>query len=118
VDHNGNFAYDVRNVERVQRQSTIEDLLRQIEYRVFRIMKAPSGTLCGLQPIEAIGIHGDLQLCDYVLCHAEDVERLKGAVPFVEGRRRNPKPPNLAARKLRYPSDLTDDEWSPKIVIS
>ena len=60
-------AYSVDNRERVDRQTAIEKLAELARYSVFRILKDDSNEFSQAVAIEEIGIHSDLQLCDYVL---------------------------------------------------
>jgi hypothetical protein len=54
----------------------VEAMLRRLDYRILRIGKSLQGKLGHLQPIQTIGIHGDISMSDYVLCPQEDVDRV------------------------------------------
>ena len=58
-------AYQVSNAFRVERQNKIEQLLRDLDYQLYRIAKTQEDRFKHLLRIEAIGIHSDLSLCDY-----------------------------------------------------
>ena len=60
-------------------------MMRTEGYAMFRILKTPSGSLLGLTELEEIGIHGGLELCDYVFCPRGDVALLSGAVNIMTG---------------------------------
>ena len=64
-------CYTSDNETRIGRQSQIEEMLRLLEYRIFRVMKPDGIKLEGLAPIAEIGIHGDLNMCEYVMAPAE-----------------------------------------------
>jgi FkbM family methyltransferase len=72
-------CYDSSNADRLRGQDRIEQQMREADYRILRIMKSREGQLLRLEPIETIGIHGDLTLCDYVLCPSEAVAPLMAA---------------------------------------
>jgi FkbM family methyltransferase len=53
---------------RLQRQEAMEEILRGLDYGIFRI--ARDG---GLQPLQEIGVHRQLDLCDYLFLPAADL---------------------------------------------
>jgi hypothetical protein len=59
-------CYSVDRTERVARQEAVEALLAGCGYRLQRVLKTSDDRLKTLDPVERIGIHGDLALCDYV----------------------------------------------------
>lgn len=59
-------VYDINNESRLKRQEKIEALVKDINYNIYRIDKE-NGQFKGLNQIDTIGIHGNLQMCDYVL---------------------------------------------------
>ena len=63
--------YSADNRERKDRQDDIERLLRELNYRMFRVMKTKRGELSGLVPLSTIGVHSDLNQCDYVFAPFE-----------------------------------------------
>jgi hypothetical protein len=58
-------CYSADKTGRIARQEQTEALLRDGGYRLERVIKH-SARLGELQPIESIGIHDDLAMCDYV----------------------------------------------------
>ena len=77
-------CYDKSNVERVRRQISIEELMRDVEYNLFRIIKTDSNDWHGVKAIDKIGIHASIEMCDYVFCPYEDAERFSAAVSIVD----------------------------------
>lgn len=73
-------CYDAKSVDRLDRQRSIERLLREVGYSMFCIVKSPAGDLQHLQAIDEIGIHGNLALSDYVFCPHGDVSTLGDTV--------------------------------------
>ncbi|NUJ81644.1 FkbM family methyltransferase [Methylocystis sp. FS] len=73
-------CYTANNVARLDRQRKIEAMMRDEQYVMFRIFKTQSGALHGLTEIQEIGIHGSLELSDYVFCPKDDVHALASAV--------------------------------------
>lgn len=61
-------VYDNENKERLSRQEAIEALLKKANYRIYRITKADNP---GLEAIETIGIHSNMDHCDYLFIPAE-----------------------------------------------
>lgn len=64
-------AYSADNQARLQRQQALVELLRELDYRIHRILKRGDGHYQGLQALNDFGLHGDLNLCDYLLLPAE-----------------------------------------------
>ena len=64
-------CYNTQNVRRIQRQQTIETLLHSINYKIARIIKKDANSIDSYQPLAEIGIHGKIELCDYVLIPEE-----------------------------------------------
>ncbi|MCB2074243.1 MAG: FkbM family methyltransferase [Novosphingobium sp.] len=69
-------AYSADNVARVTRQQTVESILAQHDYAMFRIRCDERERFLELVPIEEIGIQTDLANIDYLMAPAEDVPRL------------------------------------------
>ena len=67
-------CYSSNNSKRISRQESIEALLRRVDYRMLKIDKTSEDTLHQFDPIETIGVHGDLSRCDYVFCPTSDVD--------------------------------------------
>jgi FkbM family methyltransferase len=59
-------VYQDTNVGRLERQNQVTALLTAQGYSLARIHKTASGRLASLHPMNEIGIHGDLALCDYL----------------------------------------------------
>ena len=60
-------VYSEENIERLKRQNEIEALLGNIDYSIFRVHKTKNGDFNGLEEIQTIGIHSNLEWCDYLL---------------------------------------------------
>jgi FkbM family methyltransferase len=73
-------CYNSENTKRIARQKSIEAMLDRLDYRIMRIGKDPAGRLQRLEPIEAIGIHGEVPLSDYVFYPRQDFNELIAAV--------------------------------------
>ncbi len=58
-------VYKKNNKARLDRQIELQEVLKKNEYIIFRIEK---GNKIILKEIDEIGIHGDLEACDYVFC--------------------------------------------------
>lgn len=67
-------AYDADNRARIQRQESIEKLLREVDYAIYRVRKDTEDQFVSVKRIEHFGIHGDLALSDYLLVHRDDEE--------------------------------------------
>jgi FkbM family methyltransferase len=61
-------CYHDQNKERIDRQQIIEKLICELEYDMYRILKTTDGYLESLEKITQIGIHGQIELSDYLLC--------------------------------------------------
>jgi FkbM family methyltransferase len=59
-------AYEATNAARITRQLALEEILKTSGYGLFRVLKTALGDYDGLRWIEQIGIHGDLDQCDYL----------------------------------------------------
>lgn len=66
-------CYDEGRTDRIARQARIEARFAELDYRMLRVLHEGRGGGFELAPIEAIGIHGDLSLSEYVVCSAERV---------------------------------------------
>ena len=60
-------VYSVENQDRLERQHRIEELLTNWNYKIARIKKKDQ---VGLENLETIGIHSNIEDCDYLLYHA------------------------------------------------
>jgi FkbM family methyltransferase len=74
-------AYNAENKTRIDRQNAIQSLLKKHQYNIFRVMKE-NEKLTELKAINEVGIHGDLNACEYVMVPsaktAAFAERCKG----------------------------------------
>lgn len=70
-------VYDLSNTNRLIRQQEIERLLSELEYKILRVLKKGESEVKGFEMITEIGVHGDLNNCDYVLFPKEHIERLE-----------------------------------------
>lgn len=59
-------CYNSDNTQRIDRQDALQSLMKELGYTLTRIKKTSSQRLEGLEPIDRIGIHGSIELCDYV----------------------------------------------------
>jgi len=62
-------VYDVSNKERMERQEALEKIMRSVNYKLFRIHKKNEKEIEELELVEVIGIHSNMEWCDYILCH-------------------------------------------------
>lgn len=63
--------YGDRDGKRYARQSEIENIMSDLNYRIFRIEKSDWEGLSGLEPLIKFGIYSDLSLSDYLLVPQE-----------------------------------------------
>lgn len=63
-------AYRADNRVRIERQQALAALLGELDYRLHRVRKSPAGDYLGLDAVADFGVHGDLQLCDYLILPA------------------------------------------------
>tara|TARA_B100001093_G_scaffold481489_1_gene512275 strand:+ start:980 stop:1813 length:834 start_codon:yes stop_codon:yes gene_type:complete len=63
-------VYKKENSSRFISQKKIEALFKEIDYSIFRINKK-NGEFDGFAQINEIGIHGELNMCDYLVCPTE-----------------------------------------------
>lgn len=59
------------NPERLERQEAIERHLAELDYRLFRIQRTADDLFEAFVPIDTIGMHKDLESCDYVFAPRE-----------------------------------------------
>lgn len=57
--------------ERLERQEAIELHLKKLDYRLFRIRRNSDDRFGGFDPIDEVGMHKDLESCDYVFAPRE-----------------------------------------------
>ena len=72
-------VYEAGNKVRLDRQESIESLFKNLSYRMARVRKSSDGRYDGLEAIDTIGIHRDLDACDYVrIPPSMDVSKVVG----------------------------------------
>jgi len=59
------------NPDRLERQQAIERHLSDLDYRLFRIRRTAEDLFESFVPIDSIGMHKDLESCDYVFAPRE-----------------------------------------------
>lgn len=60
------------NIFRISRQEKIELMFKELDYQIIRIIKKNNGeSIERLEPIETIGVHSNMELCEYVLVPKE-----------------------------------------------
>lgn len=64
-------CYSEENDFRVSRQKRIEEIIDQIDYHIIRVKKRDGNTIETLEELKTIGIHGDEELCDYIISPSE-----------------------------------------------
>ena len=69
-------VYKKENNDRLQRQLTIENILKENTYCILRIMKKEDDQFSHFETLSEIGIHSNMQWCDYVFCPGEIVSNL------------------------------------------
>ena len=68
-------VYNKQNVDRLQRQEKIQELLEKLNYSIFRVIKQDDN-FEGIQEIDDIGIHSDMNKCEYVMVHNSKKDQL------------------------------------------
>lgn len=66
-------CYSAERTDRIARQARIEARLAAADYRILRVLHAGRDGGFLFEPLDTIGIHGELALCEYVMCPAERV---------------------------------------------
>ena len=69
-------VYNNRNVNRLERQVKIQELLTKLNYSIFRVMKMDN-IFEKIEEIEEIGIHADMNMCEYVMVPDSKIDKLK-----------------------------------------
>ena len=69
-------VYNPQNVVRLQRQNELEKFVTECNYKLFLISKSERG-FKGFVPLDTIGINARVEDSEYLLCPAEDVEKVK-----------------------------------------
>lgn len=70
-------VYNEKNIDRLTRQNAIETLMKNLDYSICRVLKTSDGHFKNLEEITTIGIHDNLDLCEYVLVHSSNKEKIK-----------------------------------------
>jgi FkbM family methyltransferase len=68
-------CYDSSNAFRINRQTKIEEIFKELDYDILRVIKKDSRTMDRIQRIDSIGIHGILEWCEYVMMPKEITHR-------------------------------------------
>ena len=74
-------VYSPENTQRLNRQKQLENCLGGMDYYIFRVKKE-NDTFHSLEPLEQIGIHSDLDLCDYVFVPSNKWEKFQTLFDF------------------------------------
>jgi FkbM family methyltransferase len=69
-------CYSALNESRIKRQESIEALLKRLNYSIIRIHKRNGLTIERLELLQSIGIHDNIEWCDYVITPSEMTDRL------------------------------------------
>jgi FkbM family methyltransferase len=64
-------CYTESNTARIKRQAQLEELLTRLHYQIFRVIKKDHHTIQELKLLSSIGIHGSMDLCEYVMAPEE-----------------------------------------------
>lgn len=64
--------YKEDNTFRLSRQNNIESNFKALNYSIYRIERTPQSTFSHLTKIESIGVHADLNQCDYIIIPNEN----------------------------------------------
>ncbi|MGB3344635.1 MAG: FkbM family methyltransferase [Aequorivita sp.] len=66
---------EAENPERLDRQNKLQELLTELEYTMFRIIKEKK-ELLGLQKLQSIEVHSDINNCEYLFAPTTKCENL------------------------------------------
>lgn len=74
--------YSSKNIFRKERQEELEKNFEELDYNYsfFRVEKSDKSAFIGLREIKTIGIHSNLNECDYVVVPNESVEKIQNLV--------------------------------------
>jgi FkbM family methyltransferase len=78
-------CYSPEYADRIARQAGLENLLAELRYDVLRIERDSAQRLTRLRTLDSIGIHDDLDLCDYVMSPREETPRVLDAFAALHG---------------------------------
>lgn len=70
-------VYEKSNSIRLKRQNEIEKILQTMDYVIFRILRNIDDHFLKIEELDGFGIHGNLDLSDYLFLPKEKVEQLK-----------------------------------------
>jgi FkbM family methyltransferase len=59
-------VYNSKNIFRLERQIKIQSIFKELDYTIFRVKK-DNNNLLGIERITDIGIHSDLNNCEYII---------------------------------------------------
>lgn len=69
-------CYTTDNEHRIKRQQSIEAILSGLSYKIFRIVKRNLREFQQFESIESIGIHDNLDMCEYVMVPEELADKI------------------------------------------
>lgn len=69
-------VYNEKNKERLARQQALETFFRQINYTILRIHTNKDNQLTSLEEIATIGIHSNLEWCEYLIVPASNKDAI------------------------------------------
>ncbi|KJD34281.1 hypothetical protein PK35_00175 [Tamlana nanhaiensis] len=72
-------TYNKDNTFRIERQKNVEQLLKTLNYTIFRILKE-NDELIGFKALSKIEIHDNINFCDYVMVPKSKLEAFKRLV--------------------------------------
>ena len=72
--------YSEENIRRKERQEELERIFEELNYWFFRVVKSAENSFIELERIKNIGIHSNLNQCDYVVVPNELVARIQDIV--------------------------------------
>lgn len=70
-------AYTDDNTERLERQNSIETFIRNIDYTILRVHKSENSDFKSLEEITTIGVHSNLDWCEYILIPNSEKAKFK-----------------------------------------
>lgn len=62
------------------RQDKLQQLLRDMDYVIYRVIKTEKNAFAGIEKVDDIGVHSDLSMCDYVGIPARESAALQDLV--------------------------------------
>lgn len=74
-------AYSEENMNRINRQSQIESIFKDLGYNFFRIKKDNANHFKGLIGIDTFQVDGKISQCDYLLVPEEKIDQLSQLLP-------------------------------------